>query len=244
MIPLRDNVPTQTTPFVTYAILGINVLVFLAQWVGGQEPSGFVVEHEGQLVAMTGFEESIWRWGLRPLEITQGVSLAPMTPVSDWMTAFTSMFMHGGWLHLGGNMLYLWIFANNVEDRLGHARFILFYLLVGLAGAGAQAAVHPGSMLPMVGASGAIAGVMGAYALLHPRARVLTLIPLGFIMRVIEVPAVLFLGFWILLQLISAPAGGGTAWFAHIGGFVAGLALIKPLGIGRPPPIQRYVREG
>jgi membrane associated rhomboid family serine protease len=146
------------------------------------------------------------------------------------MTPVTAMFLHGGWMHLIGNMLYLWIFGNNVEDAMGHGRFIAFYAVCGLAAAAAQAALDPASRIPMIGASGAIAGVLGAYALLYPRAKVLVLIPIFVIFTTVRLPALWVLGGWFVLQLINGaladPAGGGVAWWAHIGGFAAGLALI------------------
>src|SRR5206468_2806510 len=154
----------------------------------------------------------------------------PLVP--PWLTVFTSMFLHANILHLGGNMLYLWIFGNNIEDVMGHGRFILFYLLCGVAAVFGHAFTAPDSTVPMIGASGAISGVLGAYLLLFPRARVLVLIPLGFLTRVMPVPAIVVLGFWIVMQIINGAfswggLGGGVAWFAHIGGFAVGLALIK-----------------
>jgi rhomboid family protein len=146
------------------------------------------------------------------------------------MTLVTSMFLHGGWLHVLGNMLYLWIFGNNVEDVMGHVRFIVFYLVCGLAAAAAQIAVDPSSQVPMIGASGAVAGVLGAYLVMFPAARVHVLVFLIFFIRIVEVPALIVLGFWLLIQLIAAAqmAPGGVAWFAHLGGFLAGLVLIVP----------------
>ena len=152
--------------------------------------------------------------------------------VPSALTVLTSMFLHAGLMHLGGNMLYLWIFGNNIEDVMGHGRFILFYLLCGVAAVFGHAFTAPDSTVPMIGASGAISGVLGAYLLLFPRARVLVLIPLGFLTRVMPVPAIVVLGFWIVMQIINGAfswggLGGGVAWFAHIGGFAVGLALIK-----------------
>lgn len=236
MIPLRDDIATERTPYVAYALLAINVLLFLWQWMQGGTAGEYVVEAGGLVHRLTGFEETIWRYGVRPVELTSpSVELAPVTPGSEWLTPLSSMFLHGGWLHLIGNMLYLWIFADNVEDALGPVRFVFFYLVCGLVGVAAQVAIDPDSAVPMVGASGAIAGVLGGYLLLYPRARVLTALPILFFIHLIEVPAVLFLGVWILLQLVNAPAGGGTAWFAHIGGFVAGLALAKLLAVHHRP---------
>ena len=149
-------------------------------------------------------------------------------PIPAPLTLLTSMFVHGDLFHLGGNMLYLWVFADNVEDRLGSVRFLAFYLLCGLSAAGAQVALMPESTIPMVGASGAIAGVLGAYMLLYPTARVLTLVVLVIFIRIMYLPSVLLLGIWFLIQLWSAGSGGtvGVAWYAHVGGFVAGLVLV------------------
>jgi membrane associated rhomboid family serine protease len=153
---------------------------------------------------------------------------------------FTSMFLHGGLFHIGGNMLYLWIFGNNVEDTLGHGRFLVFYLLSGVAAALAQTVINPGSRVPMIGASGAVSGVLGAYLLLFPYARVLTLITFGFFIRIVPIPAMLVLGFWIVVQAMNGlitfgtPDRGGVAWFAHIGGFVAGLGLLLVFRPRRP----------
>ena len=227
VIPLRDNIPSERTPIVTYSLLAVNIAVFLWQFTTGGGPGDVVVHVQGQWVRLTGFQETVWTFGVRPAELMTGVQLEPATPVSDWITPITSMFMHGGWLHLGGNMLYLWIFADNVEDAMGPGRFAAFYVIAGLVGALAQVLLHPQSGVPMVGASGAIAGVLGGYLLLYPRAKVLTLLPIFVFITFVEVSAFFFLGLWILLQVVSAPIGGGTAWFAHIGGFVAGLALVK-----------------
>jgi membrane associated rhomboid family serine protease len=158
------------------------------------------------------------------------------------------MFLHGGWMHLTGNMLYLWIFGNNIEDAMGHGRFIAFYLLCGLAAALAQALMEPASEIPMIGASGAISGVLGAYLLLYPHARVQVLLPVGLVMHMVSLPAVLVLGFWFVLQVLNsmvATAGeGGTAWFAHLGGFIAGMAFIPLFKYRRVrffnPPRRRY----
>jgi rhomboid family protein len=161
------------------------------------------------------------------------------------MSLITSMFLHGGFMHLIGNMLYLWIFGNNIEDAMGHGRFIAFYLLCGVIAAMSHAVMEPGSTAPMIGASGAISGVLGAYLLLYPRARVFVLIPLGFFFWRMYVPAGFVLGFWFVLQLLSstatAGAGGGVAWFAHIGGFLAGMVLIgffkrRSVRFFNPPP--------
>ncbi len=215
MIPLRDDNPTSITPYVTYAIIAAAVLAFLWQVSLGEK----------------GFEAAVVALGVIPATLLGGESLPPsLYLVPPTATLFTSMFLHGGLLHLAGNMLYLWIFGNNVEDSMGHVRFVIFYVLCGLAAAFAQALPNPDSAIPMIGASGAISGVLGAYLLLFPRAHVLVLIPLGFFAHMVRLPAMVVLGFWFVLQLISsalADSGqGGVAFGAHVGGFVAGMALI------------------
>ena len=219
MFPLKDDNPSRATPVFTIALIIANVLVFIYQVsleVGGVE---------GARAA----ESFIREFGLVPCRLTGSCHSSPDLP-SPVLTIFTSMFMHGGWFHVGGNMLYLGIFGNNVEDTLGHVRYLLFYLASGVAAALAQVAVSPTSDVPMVGASGAVSGVLGAYLLLFPHARVTTLIILGFFFRVVKVPAVIVLGFWIVLQVLnglgSFGARGGVAFFAHIGGFLAGIALL------------------
>ncbi len=215
MIPLRDDNPTTITPYVTYAFIAACVLAFLWQLSLGEK----------------GFEAAVVALGVIPATLLGTESLPPaLYVVPPTATLFTSMFLHGGFMHLAGNMLYLWIFGNNVEDAMGHVRFAIFYLLSGIAAAMAQALPNPDSTIPMIGASGAISGVLGAYLLLYPRARVLVLIPLGAFSRVVYVPAMFVLGFWFVLQLISSaladPGQGGVAFGAHIGGFIAGMALI------------------
>jgi membrane associated rhomboid family serine protease len=214
VLPLRDNVPTRSFPLVTLALIAANVLV----WVLYQLPN---------------LQGSVNELAYHPCEIENSCP----TVGEDWpLTAFTSMFMHGSWAHLLGNMLFLWIFGNNVEDALGKVRYLLFYLLGGLAATATQTFVTLGyasnadAAIPNVGASGAVSAVLGAYLVLLPRAMVLTII--FFVLR--EVPAILFLGFWFLFQLLEGStslahpeAGGGVAFFAHIGGFVFGLALVK-----------------
>ncbi len=215
MIPLRDDNPTSITPFVTYAFIAACVLVFLWQMSLGEK----------------GFEAAVLALGVTPATLLGDVRLPPeLYLVPPVATVFSSMFLHGGFMHLAGNMLYLWIFGNNVEDSMGHVRFVIFYLLCGVAAVLAQAWPNPDSTIPMIGASGAISGVLGAYLLLFPRAHVLVLIPLGAFSRIVYVPAMFVLGFWFVLQLIStalSDAGqGGVAFGAHIGGFVAGMILI------------------
>jgi len=202
MFPIGDDDSARrTVPVVTYALIALNVLVFFLELNGG--------------------EPFIERWSVVPNRLTQN-------PGGDFITIFTSMFMHGGWLHLAGNMLYLWIFGDNVEDRFGHAKFTLFYLICGIAATLAQVAISAGSNIPNLGASGAIAGVLGAYLILFPRGSVRVLMGRG----VVPMPALMVIGLWIVLQFINGVGSitqsaetGGVAYMAHIGGFVAGLAL-------------------
>ncbi len=209
MFPIRDHNPSDRTPFVTYALLGANIGVFLSY--------AALLDNERALM------QFYWDWGLVPLKVSNGTGLEGF---------LTSMFLHGGWMHLAGNMLFLWIFGDNLEDRLGHAGFLGFYLASGIGAALLQVAAAPESTVPMVGASGAIAGVMGGYLLLFPRARVDVLLILVIFIKVITMPAWLMLGLWFGLQVfngaVSAADAGGVAYWAHAGGFVAGLALIAP----------------
>ncbi len=219
MFPLKDDNPSSTAPVVTVALIVLNALVFVYQislQAGGPD---------GARAAQAFIEE----FGLVPCRLTGACRVGPELPLPV-VTIFTSMFMHGGLFHIGGNMLYLWIFGNNVEDTLGHTRYLIFYLLSGIAAALAQTVVGPSSLVPMVGASGAISGVLGAYLVLFPGAHVTTLIILGFFFRLVQIPAMVVLGFWIVLQVLnglgSFGASGGVAFFAHIGGFVAGMGLL------------------
>ncbi len=213
MIPLKDDNPTRTVPPVNYALLASCIAVFFWQISLGVQA-----------------QAAIYAYGLIPDILLGGAKQpAEIHAIPAWMTVFTSMFLHGGWLHLIGNMLYLWIFADNVEDRMGHGRFVVFYLLCGVAAALAQALPDPDSQIPMVGASGAISGVLGAYLLMFPRAHVLVLIPLGFFTQLVRLPAMLVLGLWFGMQLLSekfVQEGAGVAFRAHIGGFVAGMLLL------------------
>jgi membrane associated rhomboid family serine protease len=204
VIPLRDVIPSRTTPVVTVTIILINAVVFL---------------YEASLVEPA-LQRFVFAYGLVPA-------------LFDPIAVLTSMFLHGGWMHFLGNMLYLWIFGDNVEDRLGHARFLVFYLLCGIAAALAQVWMSPFSRIPMVGASGAIAGVMGAYFVLFPHSRVLTLVPIFFFIELVEIPAIFFLGIWFVMQFLSGVGSigvetsqdvGGVAFWAHVAGFAAGLA--------------------
>ena len=242
MFPLKDNIPTRRFPVVTATIVVICVVVW------------FLVEQSFWNISETG-DEVVLEYGAIPYEITnpgeecaldttgsqllcegqEGVAGDAPSQAPWWVTIFTSMFLHGSFLHLGGNMLFLWIFGNNIEDSMGRVRYVAFYLLGGVAALAGQVLVDPDAAVPTVGASGAIAAVLGGYALLYPRARVITLIFIIIIFTVVELPALLVLGLWFLMQLaygvndIAQPVGGGggVAYFAHLGGFLFGLAAIK-----------------
>ena len=213
MIPLQDNIPTRSTPFITVAFIALCVLVFL--W---------------QLSLGPAVELAVYRYGAIPAALF-GIQQLPaeVAVIPNWATLVTSMFMHGGWMHLIGNMLYLWIFGNNVEDSMGHGRFIVFYILCGLAAAFSHAIPNAQSVVPMIGASGAISGVLGAYLLLYPRAQILVAIPIFFYLHIARIPAAIVLVLWFVLQLLSSAGPqqeAGVAFGAHIGGFIAGLVLI------------------
>ena len=215
MIPLRDDNPSFRPQIVTVSFIVMCVLVWLWQLSFGAQ----------------GGQRIVYALGVVPASLLGKQQLPPeLSLVAPWMTVFTSMFMHGGWMHLIGNMLYLWVFGDNVEDAMGHGRFVAFYLLCGVAAVLAQALPDPSSTIPMVGASGAISGVLGAYLLLYPHARVLVAIPLGFYLHTMRIPAGLVLLLWFGLQLLSSamaqPGQGGVAFRAHIGGFIAGMILI------------------
>ncbi len=215
MIPLHDDNPTTLKPVVTVALIAASVLVFLWQ----------------QSLQAPWQQGAVYALGVTPAVLLGDAQLPEaLRWVSPELTVLTSMFLHGGWMHLIGNMLYLWIFGNNIEDALGHGRYVAFYALCGIAAALTQALPHPESEIPMVGASGAISGVLGAYLLLYPHARVLVMVPLGFVMQMMRLPAVWVLGFWFVLQLVSGlmadPKAPGVAFGAHVGGFIAGLVLI------------------
>jgi len=235
MLPLRDDVPSRTFPLVTVALIGGNVAAFLYQ---------VSLQLSPEPEALRAAQEFVFEFGVIPCRLA-GSCPTPAAFPHPVVTVFTSMFLHGGLFHIAGNMLYLWIFGNNVEDILGHARFLVFYLTCGAAAAAGQTLVNPGSAVPMIGASGAVSGVLGAYLPAFPHARVLTLITFGFFIRFIYIPAVVVLGFWIVVQALNGlitwstaaagrDPGGGVAWFAHIGGFVAGLVLLFVLRPRRP----------
>jgi membrane associated rhomboid family serine protease len=233
VFPLKDNIPTERFPVVTVTLIALNVIAYFFWQKGGLslgDPSSgnhdyfchlvnyaeipFEVTHPGEQVGAEGCD-------------------APTAPT--WLTVFTAMFMHGGLLHLGGNMLFLWIFGNNVEDSMGPVKFVLFYLLGGIAATAGQLVIGPNAQVPNLGASGAVAGVLGGYILLFPRARVVTVIFIVFFFTIVELPALLILGFWFVQQVLfgyfdlntGGNAEGGVAYFAHIGGFVFGLVAIK-----------------
>jgi membrane associated rhomboid family serine protease len=213
LIPYRDDNPTRTFPFVTIGIVVLNTVVYL---VG--------------LFAPLQEEEIVFSFGAIPHNLLTFDTTQPVHPL---ITVFSSMFLHGGLFHLGGNMLYLWIFGNNIEDSLGHFRFLFFYLASGLIAAYAHALTDAASLTPMIGASGAVSGVLGAYLLLFPQARIHTIVILGFFWQVVRVPALIVIGFWAIIQLVSGmlatglAARGGVAWFAHVGGFLFGLITIR-----------------
>jgi membrane associated rhomboid family serine protease len=240
VFPIKDNVPTRRFPVLTLVIIGICVVVW------------FLFEESFWNISATG-NERVMEYGAIPYEIThpgdecaldttgsqllcegqEGVSGDAPAQAPWWVTIFTSMFMHGSFLHLAGNMLFLWIFGNNIEDSMGRVRFVAFYLLGGVAALAGQVLVDPDAAVPTVGASGAIAAVLGGYALLYPHARVITVIFIIIFFTVVQLPALVVLGFWFILQLLPAfsepmgEGGGGVAYFAHIGGFLFGLATIK-----------------
>jgi membrane associated rhomboid family serine protease len=219
MIPLKDRNPTKLFPYVNIAIIAINVCVFAYEVSLG-----------------SGIEGLIQSLAVIPADITSSMTGHAFS-LRPFRGMFTSMFLHAGWLHLGGNMLYLWVFGDNIEDKLGHARYVIFYLVCGLISSGLYIYVDPHSTVPTIGASGAISGVLGAYLLLFPKARVLTVIPIFIFLQFIELPALIVLGFWFVLQFFSGLASlgyqtaeaGGIAWWAHIGGFVSGFILILPM---------------
>jgi membrane associated rhomboid family serine protease len=215
VIPLRDDNPAQIRPIVTYALIGACVVTFLWQLTLGQQ----------------GNQRAVLALGAIPAVLFHKTALPPeIELVGPWTSALTSMFLHGGWMHLIGNMLFLWIFGDNVEDSMGHVRFLSFYLLCGIAAVLAQAVPDPNSTVPMIGASGAISGVLGAYLLLFPHARVHVLVALRFVMQRMRLPAIWVLLLWFGIQLISTLAsggkGGGVAFRAHVGGFIAGALLV------------------
>ena len=227
MVPLRDDNPVSTIPVVTYGLIGLNIAVFLYQ-LG---------------LSRVGLDRCFEAWALVPTQLSESFQGALEAPAYEWITLVSSQFLHGGFFHVGGNLLYLWVFGNNIEDQLGHLRFLIFYLGCGVLAGLTQWMVDPASTVPTVGASGAIAGVMGAYILRFPRAHIVTLIPLIIFFTTIRVPAIFFLGFWFVQQALFGLASlsseaswsdGGVAYWAHSGGFVFGLILGPMLGLMGP----------
>lgn len=211
MFPYKDDNPTRTVPFVTIAIIALNILVFMFQ-----------------LTAQSDSKTVLFSFGAIPYNL---ISHDSTQPIPAWMTLFTSMFMHGGFFHIFGNMLYLWIFGNNIEDVLGHGKFVIFYLFCGIIAALSHTITNPSSTIPMVGASGAVSGVLGAYLILYPHARIHTIIFLGFFVQTVRIPALIVIGFWAIIQVVNGLVAsgvnhGGVAWFAHVGGFLSGLFII------------------
>jgi membrane associated rhomboid family serine protease len=234
MVPLRDDNPTSITPFVTYGLIGVNIAIFL---------------YELSLTAPQ-LQQFFDVWAVVPKELSTSLTgHATGQPVPEWATLLSSQFLHGGFLHIAGNMLFLWVFGNNIEDRLGHIKFLMFYLVCGALAALTQWYFSQQSSLPSLGASGAIAGVMGAYILRFPKAWILTLIPLGIFITAFRIPAVFFLGFWFVEQAISGIASlgastsansSGVAYWAHAGGFIFGAILGPLLGLFAPTSAGRH----
>ena len=228
-IPLHDHIRRQTVAFLTFCLIGANLLVFMAElWVGPH------------------INEVVFYFGIIPARYTVPQIAQQQSPSGLFIPLFTAMFLHGGWLHLAGNMLFLFVFGRSMEDRFGHLRFLLIYFLGGLAGALVHIVLNTGSTVPTIGASGAIAGVLGAYFISYPGARITTLIPVLFFFWTIKLPAIVLLGYWFLLQFLSgyqmqaieSATHGGVAWWAHVGGFVAGFILALILR-----PQRRHVVE-
>jgi membrane associated rhomboid family serine protease len=211
LIPYKDDNPTKTLPYVTYILISLNTAAFMFE-------------------ILAGINRVVFSFGAVPASLVTFRSTQALHPA---LTVVTSMFLHGGIVHLAGNMLYLWIFADNIEDRLGHLRFLVFFLLCGYFAAYAHAVSDSSSLVPMIGASGAVSGILGAYLFLFPRAQVYTIVLLGFFVRVVRLPALIVIGFWAIIQFINVmlysgtPGQGGVAWFAHIGGFLFGVFAIK-----------------
>lgn len=218
MIPLKDKNPSHSFPFVNYLLIAANVIVFFYELSLGP-----------------GLDAFFMKYGLVPSRYFDAVASHTQL-ISRYVPFFTSMFIHGGWLHIIGNMWFLFIFGDNVEDKLGHKRYLAFYLLSGLAAGGLQTYLSANSSIPTIGASGAISGVLGAYLVMFPRARIVTLIPIFFIFDIIDISAILFIGFWFLIQFfsgmqsVSHGLSGGIAWWAHVGGFIAGILMVPIFG--------------
>jgi membrane associated rhomboid family serine protease len=255
VIPIGDSVRARTFPYVNLSIIIANILVFLYELTFSTAPTEIL---GGALISE--LDRFFFDWGAVPACLLHVTGFEPDAPpraieaLCDdeqrvLLTPFVSMFLHGGWLHLIGNMIFLWVFGDNVEDAMGHVRYAVFYVIAGLAATAAHVAVSQNDIIPAVGASGAIAGVLGAYLVIYPRATVAAILPIFILFWFpFYVPAVLLIGVWFLMQLFNGVAalattdvvgaGGGVAWFAHIGGFVAGVALVRVFLLGRPPPVQ------
>ena len=251
MIPIGDRLSTRTTPYVNIAIIVVNFLIFF-----------YELTLNTQATFRAPSELDLWfqDWGAVPACITDALGFKPDVDPRALaflcqddrvlLTPFTSMFMHAGWMHILGNMLFLWVFGDNVEDALGHVRYLVFYLVVGLAATATQVALNVNGFVPTVGASGAIAGVMGAYLVMFPQARIAVIIPFLWFLGATYMPAIALIGIWFFMQLISGVGaigyatggGGGVAWWAHIGGFVAGLLLVNAFRTGRRPRRRHYWR--
>ncbi len=256
MIPLRDNIPSRTTPWVNYGIIGLCGLVFFYQL---QDQQSVLVEQYGMIPVRVAHPD-------KPVQLTERTTivLTPLGPaiqevrrpaaapaVAPWQTLLTCIFLHGGWMHIIGNMWMLWIFGDNVEDRMGHSRYLTFYVFCGFVASAAHMLVDTSSAIPTIGASGAVAGVMGAYMVLYPRAQVLSVVPIFFFLQMIVLPAPVFLGIWFLLQFfqgtfaVISVQSSGVAWWAHIGGFITGFvaAWLLKQSDSTTPPVET-VRRG
>jgi membrane associated rhomboid family serine protease len=239
MFPLRDDNPTSIVPVVTWALIAVNVLVFLYQASLSPQSSQLFVYQYGAIPAVVSGHQSL----------RENIAVIP-----PMLSVFTSMFLHGGWMHLIGNMWFLWIFGNNIEEAMGGLRFVAFYLICGFLASWSHIAANTASVLPSIGASGAIGGVLGAYIMLYPRARVWTLIFLGFFFRLLYIPAGIILGYWFFIQLLNGSMagrqdGGGVAFWAHIGGFIGGVLLVglfkkKRVRFFNPPRHQMRMYSG
>jgi len=265
MIPIGDSVRSRTFPYVNITIIGLNVIVFLYELTLGTVPNMAFRALPG-LGFFSQLDLFYFDWGTIPACLSNRFGFDPDVPAAALQTLcahegrvtfspFSSMFIHGGWFHLLGNMIFLWVFGDNVEDAMGHLRYAVFYIIAGLAATSAHVAIDPGDITPAIGASGAIAGVLGAYLVLYPRATIAAILPIFILFLVpFYVPAVVLIGIWFVLQLLNGVAalattdvvgaGGGVAWFAHIGGFVAGLVLVKLFVLGRSvPSVPRRARH-
>lgn len=252
MMPLRDNIPPHSFPFMNYTMIGLCTLAFLVQLTEPPDQST-IVEKYGMIPARVSNpdatilipERKIEQTSRGPAIVETGSRPAAQTPIPAWLTMLTCVFLHGGWMHFLGNMWFLHIFGDNVEDRFGHLGYVVFYLACGAAASFSHYLADTSSTIPTIGASGAIAGVMGAYLWLYPHAQVMSLIPLGVIMQIVALPAPLFLGIWFLIQLFQgtmASGATGVAWWAHIGGFVVGFIVAGIMGRThhlRPPVYER-----